>query len=113
VVADLLTWPRTLKFYSGNTRFSFQLIINKSRNYFAPIQQNHSQPLAGEVRAVNLGPLSQATDIALIQGLFKLEGVETLDLSTTSGTRKKTTTMTLKSCFIVNVFLVRFYIFNK
>jgi hypothetical protein len=30
-------------------------------------------PLATEVRAVNLGPLSQATDLTLIQGLYKLD----------------------------------------
>jgi hypothetical protein len=48
--------------------------------------QREPHPLAAEVRAVNLGTLSQTADIALIEGLFKLEGVETLDLSSTSGT---------------------------
>ena len=44
--------------------------------------QSQPHPLASEVRAVNLGTLSQSADI---EGLFKLEGVETLNLSSTSG----------------------------
>jgi len=48
--------------------------------------QNH--PLAGEVKAVNLGPLSRSTDISLLEGLFKqegLKGIAALNVSTTSG----------------------------